>query len=360
MHASRLLAAVSCVAFVALAPIASGQAPAGPATAQAPAKVPVVVDPAKVSFGKIKPESINPAVFKVTNVGSAPLKIVKATPSCKCTAITPVEGKVIAPGETIEISASLKAPSVPGERDAKVFVMFEGYKAPVILELVGDVTMDIACEPAFVDALKEKKAGTIKVRSLDGKPFRILSAGGARPSFKPGTPTDADGAKSDYEVQWTVEGLTTMPIWWVVETDRPGARLLPLRVRHETTGSKWDMARFERQWHLKDGLVFVGAVEVGKSVEHTLELEYYNPPSNDPSKVRPKKPNWSTFKAVSVADPSVKVEVVEHKMVGDSSLEVKIRVTGVQPKTLNVDCIIETETGRAVMPLIATVVPAGG
>ena len=360
MHASRLAVAVSLASLALLAGAAVGQVPSGrPAAPQSPTAIqvaapPVGVTPQNVNFGKIKPESLNPATFKVTNTGSAPLKIVKATPSCKCTAITPVEGAIIAPGATLDISASLKAPSTPGERDAKVFLMFEGYKAPVILTLVGEVVMEVVCEPAFVDALKGNTGGTIKVSSQDGKPFRVLSAGNAAPVFQGFDPAK-DAPRAEYQLVWDVKGMATLPIWWVVETDRPGAPLLPLRVRNENTGSKWDMARFDRQWHVKDGIVFVGGLAAGKPAEHTIEIEYYNPPVKDPTKARAKKPNWGVVKSVRSADPALAIEVVEGKLVGDDRLEIKIRVTGSAPKTIYTDCVIETETGTAVMPLIAKV-----
>lgn len=368
MHASRLLAALSVVAvFASLCSSASGRSsPLGqgapspavqsaiPAATQGAISPPVSVAPAKVEFGKIKPESVTPAKFQVTNTGTAPLKIVKATPSCKCTAISPVEGTVIEPGQTIEVSASLKAPSTPGERDAKVFLMFEGYQAPVILKLVGEVVMDIVCEPAYVDALKGVTSGVVKVRSQDGKPFRILSAGGSAPVFQGFDPAK-DQPKSAYDLKWNVAGLEKLPIWWVVVTDRPEARLLPLRVRNENTGTKADMARFDRQWFVKEGIVFIGSMEVSKPVEHTLEIEYYNPPSKDPANARAKKPNWAALKAVRSADPSLTIEVLESKVVGDTILEVKVRVTGTMAKTIYTDCIIQTETGVAMVPMVALV-----
>ncbi len=361
MQASRLLAALSVVAVFASVcssasglPSAFGQGAPPSAQSQAPGAPQVGVTPATVDFGKIKPESVTPAKFQVTNAGNAPLKIVKATPSCKCTAISPVEGTIIEPGQTIEISASLKAPSTPGERDAKVFLMFEGYQAPVILKLVGEVVMDIVCEPAFVDALKGVTSGVVKVRSQDGKPFRILSAGGSAPVYQGFDPA-TDQPKAAYDLKWNVAGMEKLPLWWVVVTDRPEARLLPLRVRNENTGAKADMGRFDRQWFVKESIVFIGSLDVAKPVEHTIEVEYYNPPSKDPTKARTKLPNWAALKSVRSADPSLAIEVLESKVVGDTILEVKVRVTGSTAKTIYTDCIIQTETGVAMVPMVAVV-----
>ncbi len=328
--------------------------PAGPQAAnQAP---PVTFTPKKANLGKVGPGSTTPAKFVLTNVGTQPLTVTQAIPSCKCTAISPIVGQTIQPGGTLEVSASLKAPPTPGERDAKVFVSFEGYKAPVILELVGDVVMEVVCDPPYVDALKNVTAGTIKVRSQDGKPFKILSAGGAAPAYKGFDPAK-DQPKAEYEISWSVAGLQTLPIWWVVETDRSNASLLPLRVRNENTGSRWDMARYDRQWNFKDGIVFPGLMKVGAPTEFSMELEYYNPPARPPQPVREKKPNWAALKSVTVSDPSVKAEIVEVKKIADDHIEVKVRFTGSAAKTIYADCIIVTETGSATMPFVAKVAP---
>jgi hypothetical protein len=335
-------------------PQRGGQGGAQPGAANA-AMPPVEVTPKKAELGKVAPGSTTSATFVLRNTGSAPLKVTGAIPSCKCTAITPVAGMTIAPGATLEISAALKAPPTPGDRDAKVFVSFEGFRAPVVLELIGEVVMDIVCEPAFVDALKGVTAGTVKVRSQDGKPFSILSAGGAAPKIR-GFDTTKDAPRSEYELEWSVAGIQTLPIWWVVETDRPAASVIPLRVRNENTGSRWDMARFDRQWHVKDSIVFPGRIVAGEASEMTVEIEYYNPPPRPGQNARPNLPNWSKFTSIAVSDPTVKIEVVETKVLSAEHFEVKVRVTGSTPKLVVTDCVITTETGTGILPFVAKVV----
>ncbi len=374
MLARRLLPTLACVGLAAAIPsvsLAQSTSPGAPARpAQPPqrgaqpgtqgaapnaAMPPIEVTPKKAELGKVAPGSTTSAVFVLRNTGTAPLKVTGAVPSCKCTAITPVAGQTIAPGATLEISAALKAPPTPGDRDAKVFVSFEGFRAPVVLELIGEVVMDIVVEPAYVDALKGVTAGSVKVRSQDGKPFSILSAGGAAPKLR-GFDAAKDAPRAEYELEWSVAGIQTLPIWWVVETDRPAASVIPLRVRNENTGSRWDMARFDRQWHVKDSIVFPGSITVGEPTEMTIEVEYYNPPPRPGQNARPNLPNWSKFSSIAVSDPTVKIEVVETKALSAEHFEIKVRITGSTAKLVVADCIITTETGTGILPFVAKVV----
>ena len=106
------------LAFVTLALAQSAFAPAASAQGAPAARQqqpsPIVVTPETVDLGIVAPGSTNPGRFILVNRGSKPIKMLSAIPNCKCTAITPVEGKVIEPGGTFELAASLAAPRVPG------------------------------------------------------------------------------------------------------------------------------------------------------------------------------------------------------------------------------------------------------
>ncbi len=299
-----------------------------------------------VNIGVVKPNSITPATFTLRNISAAPVKVTAAMPSCKCTAITDVVGKTIEPGGSLELSASMKAPPVPGQRDAKVMIRLEGFEGIVEAKIDGIVEMAIVPEPAFVDALRGVTAGSIKVRSQDGKPFRILSAGGGPPSFVGFDPAK-DEPRAEYTIQWSVAGLQTLPIWWTLETDRAEAPLLPLRVRHESTGSRWDPGRFERQWIVKDQIVFAGAMSVGVPTEATIEIEHYNPRN------QPLLAGWGEVTAITSSDPSIKIEILERKPLGTDYMEIKVRLTPSKPGVFANDLSITTRTGTGVVPFVA-------
>jgi len=329
-------------------PVAQPQVPQQPGQpgAKAPAKHPVEIAPAVAKLGKVGPNSVTPAKFTITNTTAAPLTVTAAQPSCKCTAISDIVGAVLAPGASLELTASLKAPPTPGPKDAKVFIYFADMKMPLIAMLEGEVEMSVVAEPAFVDALKGVTKGTIKVRSKDGKPFRVLTAGGKAPVIA-GFDAAKDTPRNTYEVAWDVAGATVLPLWWTIETDRPDVAILPLRIRHETTGFKWDMPRYERQWFVKDQIVFAGQMTVGAPTEVTIELEYFNP------KNAPRRADWRDFRSVAVTDPSITVEVLEKTPIGEDHLELKLRLTPTKPGSIASDIIVTTATGAGPIPLVA-------
>ena len=144
---------------------------------------PLAVEPPLVDFGVVAPSTKHPARFTLRNVGSAPLTIARAQPSCKCTDISDVAGRTLAPGEAIEPTAALAVPSSPGIKDAKVMISVQGQPGIVEARMQADVTFPVRVTPAYVDALKGALEREIAVASVDGKPFRITSAGGRAPRF---------------------------------------------------------------------------------------------------------------------------------------------------------------------------------
>ncbi len=349
-HASRLLIGPVAALIVSMDCVAQSSPAAPPPQAQPVAATPCEVSPKVVQIGQVAPNSLHPAKFTLTNRGTTPLKVASAIPSCKCTDITNIVGQVIQPGGTLDLSASMKAPPVPGAKDAEVFVTFEGWKAPVIAKISGEVVMSIVPQPPFVDALKGVTSGSITLRSADGKPFRILSAGGAVPNFK-GFDAATGQPQAQYEIAWDVSKLAALPLWWVIETDRDDAAVIPLRIRNENTGSKYDMPRFDRQWIAKDSIALAGLLKAGMPGEIIIEIEHYNPPQRK----TPKKSGWDDIKSLTSKDPSVKFEIVEKRPIGNDRIELRVKVTASKPGLINSDLTLTTATGTGDIPFIAKV-----
>ncbi|MSR41332.1 MAG: DUF1573 domain-containing protein [Phycisphaerales bacterium] len=244
------------------------------------ARAMVVVEPAVVELGPVGPASRNPAHFLLRNLTSQPIVVKAAIPNCKCTDISNIVGSVIAAGGTLALDASLKAPRAPGEKDAKVTIVFEGQVPPVVATIKGDVQLPVLADPPYCDALKENVRGVVKLRSKDGATFRILRSGGKEPAYL-GFDPKSDAPRSEYTLLWDLSGKSCeqMPIWWFVFTDHPGCPSIPLRVRDECTGSKADSARYERFWIVKDQLVDAERASFGKPAEVSIDLEHYNPPA---------------------------------------------------------------------------------
>lgn len=351
------LAASSAILFAAAALGGQSQAtpPATPRGAQQSATnaqqaprvaPPVAIIPPVVELGAVEPGSTNPAKFTLVNNGKSPVRILDATPNCKCTAISDIKGKVIDPGATLELSASLAAPRIPGPKEAVVFITFEG-GAMMQAKITGDVRFPVLCTPPYVDALKEVTTGTVKVRSLDGKPFTIRRSGGKDPVFVGFTP-GTDAPRAEYEIRWDLSGraCADMPLWWFVWTDRSDCPVLPLRVRDECTGSKADMGRFQRFWIVKESLVVAGRGHNGTPTETEIELEHYNPPK----KGAIERPDWSDIKAVRSLIPGLEVKYVSKRDVGKDAAMVKIAVTALHGGSFEGEIEIQTATGTGRVP----------
>jgi hypothetical protein len=85
---------------------------------QAPAPAPapqarIVWDSKDFDFGSIYPDTTISHRFKITNAGSAPLRIIRVTPTCGCTSTVVGKG-TLAPGETTEIEAIFNATGLAG------------------------------------------------------------------------------------------------------------------------------------------------------------------------------------------------------------------------------------------------------
>jgi hypothetical protein len=289
------VASFAVVAFLATS--ACVGAPQAPAPDARPAPAPaLVVEPPEVNFGRVEPGSKHPARFLLRNAGSAPLTIASAKPSCKCTDVSPIEGKTIPPGGTLELTAALQVPRSPGEKDAKVMISVAGSPGTVLAKMVADVTQPVRSEPPFVDALKGVSAGTIRLSSIDGAPFRVLSAGGKVPDLVGFDPAK-DAPRSSYEIRWSVAAIgSPLPQWWVVDTDRTDCPQVPLRIRHETTGVRFDPDQRSRFWFPPESVVLAGTAKAGQPVRLSTTIEHINPAAQG----RVTAPDWGKVSAITV------------------------------------------------------------
>lgn len=101
-------------------------------------------------FGKVKQNVPPTATIVVTNIGTEPLIIEQATPSCGCT-VSDYTKAPIAPGKTGTISATYNAAAV-GPIDKTLTVKFAGADDVKFVKLTGEVLT-----PTAFDALKTNK-----------------------------------------------------------------------------------------------------------------------------------------------------------------------------------------------------------
>ena len=338
-----------------LATIAALLSPVLPATAQAPTPSPqqqvaspIIIAPPVVELGNIEPGSTHPAKFTIINSGKTEVTVLAATPNCKCTAISDIAGKRIAPGGTLELSASLAAPRAPGVKEAVVFLTFNG-APPAQAKIRGDVRLKVVADPPYVDALKEVVSGTVKLRSADGKPFSVTGAGGKPPVFVGFDPAK-DAPRAEYELRWDLSGRACeeMPIWWFVWTDRDDCRAIPLRVRDECTGSKNDMARYQRFWIVKEQFLDAGTAMNGKPVTVEVEIEHYNPAK----KGAVEKPEWCAVQSAMSLSPDAEVRFISKRDVTPEASMVRLEITPKRAGAIEGQLAIETATGTGKLDFV--------
>ncbi len=316
--------------------------------------VPFRITPATVDFGAVEPGSVNESVFTIANRGDRSVRVVRATPSCVCTTLTDLTGVAIAPGESVELRASLDAPTVAGEKDAKVFIVLEGMEQPAIVKLLGMVTLPVQPTPAYADALKGVSSGVIGLASPDGRPFRVIASNGGAPEF---VGAGVDGpSRSSYAVRWSIDGMNadSIPKWWVFSTDREDCPLVACRVRNENTGSKRDAERFDRRWIAKDDFLTLGRLKIGEAVEVPIRLTHYNPRGAGAID----KPEWSRVLGARCADSRLEASLVSASVAGPDAVDLVVRLVPTGPATplLYMPIQIETATGVGEVEIAATVV----
>ena len=319
----------------------------------------VLIEPAVVDFGALGAGSVNTATFRITNTGSTPATIQKVNPSCVCTTLTDLAGTTIGAGRTVTLDASLDAPKQAGEKEAKVFVYLQGSQRPAVVSMQGVVTLPVQPEPAYADALKGKIAGTIQLRSTDGRPFQVISSNGGSPTLVGG---GDGGAAAEHTVVWTVAGMpgSSIPKWWIFTTDHPDQPLVAARVRNENTGSKRDPTRITRRWIVLDDFAEFGEVRVGDVREFTVQMDHYNPRGGG----QVDRPEWSTQVTVASTDPRVTASLGEVSLeakgdlrIGSVKVVVKVRFNGPPCELLYVPIALSSATGTQIVEVAARVLP---
>ena len=231
-----------------------------------------------MDFGFVKPKELSKASIKIKNLSDKPLTILAVQPSCKCTSLSDLAGHEIPPQGFVMLDAALKNQSSPGVKKATIKVLIDGYSRVSMVELKAEATLAIRALPGHINAVRgEAMSGRIVVSSLDGKPFSIISAHGAKPSFVGFDPA-ADAPLNRYLLNYDLTQFTkeTMPRYWIIETDRAECPVLDVVVRHEWTLSgafKFALKPTDMRRNL------------GKLVEgqpHEFEMEFESVTAADP------------------------------------------------------------------------------
>jgi hypothetical protein len=313
---------------------------------------PVRVEPPVIELGIVPPNSEHRRTFRIVNDGPIALSVRAASPSCRCTTVTDIVGKSVPAGGSIDLEAVFNAPPTPGYKDATVNIVIDGVPRPLTAKIGGDVTLPIRVDPPYVDGLQGRVAGSIALTSIDGKPFTIVSSGGRAPAFDGPAP---QGPQNAQRIAWNIAGIACerMPLWWIVVTDHPDCPIVPLRIRHDCTGTKADMARYARYWIAKEQLVNLGRVSAGGEKTEEFQIDHYNPRGRGAVVRR----DWGTVRSVSTGTPDLSVRLLGTRPAGDGSVVLSLGFSAKPGFSGLIESVlrIETASGAGEIPLVAVI-----
>jgi hypothetical protein len=240
---------------------------AGAATTQALVQTlpPIRITPGILDWGDVIPGSTSEGSVSLTNLGTAPVKIITVQPGCKCTTTTGLDGVTIGPGESRDLVASLDAQPAPGTRNVQIKVLFEGYAKPLEINGTAAVTHPVRVRPPYINAVDETKStGTLMLSAGDQVPFKVLSVDGRTPRF---IRKDMAGDPKvnhiiSYDINDHLEADGRYRRWVVVETDHPTAPLIEVLLRHRNTSLDVSPGFKQGAYHFN-----MGRIEPGGSVE---------------------------------------------------------------------------------------------
>lgn len=197
---------------------------------------PLQMQPPILDFGFILPNTKVQGSVKLTNVSEDPMNVLAVQPTCKCTTLNNLAGRVIPPGGSIDLEAAMDGGPNPGPKTAAVKVLIEGYARPIEVDLKAEISLAIRAIPPYINAVSDQnQTGRIVIESITGKPFRICSIHGMEPTLLNFNP-ETDPPRSKYIFTYDLANMPVpYPRYLAVVTDDPDAPVVDIYFRHETT-----------------------------------------------------------------------------------------------------------------------------
>lgn len=234
----------------------------------APAIPPLTVqtEPREVDLGYLRPEQVGRQTLTIRNTGDAPVELVRVSSNCTC-AVGTLSKNTIAPGETATVDVELTAGPNIGLLAREVQVWGKDNPTPIKVAVKANVSYDVSADPMFVNMLAERK-GEIALKSIDGKPFRVLSTNGEPPLLGEG---DAGLSALEHTVRWDFTDVANekLPRWFILVTDHQTMPLLDLRVIHPAL---FQPPPKPDPWTSTQDRLLLGRVRPGDSFEREVTL----------------------------------------------------------------------------------------
>ncbi|MBT8484636.1 MAG: ankyrin repeat domain-containing protein [Phycisphaerae bacterium] len=152
----------------------------------------VVVKPEALDLGEIPTNDAKAGVVRLVNTGDTAHKIIDCKTSCGCTTANCQKGKMLEPGEEMEVEIKLTGGSTPRSLNKTVTFLVSD-QSPLRLQVRGQAIAFVTVEPAKLDPEKHSN-GRLVLRAIDDEPFSIVSM---YPPIIEGLPTEK---KAEHEL----------------------------------------------------------------------------------------------------------------------------------------------------------------
>lgn len=227
---------------------------------------PLTVHPPAFEAGDLRPREEREATFTLTNTGDREIQFGDVRATCWCAA-GQLSKRTLAPGESATLHARLEAPAEPGPIDRAIFVFVQGYAQPAAIALRADVNYGIRYRVEPDEEHPER--AVVHLESVDGAPFRVISAGQVAPVFVDGFEPETDQPRSAYAISYGMQATAPVaiaPPWFLVETDHPDSPVIDLPL------PEYQELRRLRPWTMSERRILLGTMLTGESQEFTVTL----------------------------------------------------------------------------------------
>lgn len=271
-----ITAAVLGVGVMAAGVDAQQLNPAAPPGAKAEAPThKITTEPSRLDLGWMLPQTTMDGTVTLRNTSDEIVNITRVTSSCTCTVGKLTDDqKVLRPGESTELTVTLKSGSNTGPMVQRAYVWYEGARSPFEVYVSADVSRPVKTDPTFVNLLGTSRTGKIRLESLDGTPFLVTSVDGGTPRVfnTDGEPVDASKKQTAFLVEYDYTGVAEQDLdrWFMIETDHPEAAQLPLRVLHR---SLYQVTETQPTWSFGADRIILGRMKAGDSIERDVTLK---------------------------------------------------------------------------------------
>lgn len=254
--------------------------PTAPAEARPPLKIdgqtapPLEISEADLDMGDVAPRSKATKTVRLRNLGEEPVTVERTSGDCSCTALITDGFVVIKPGDDAELDIAVETRDM-GIQTKKIRVFCTGFARPYEAIVRTNVTEAVEVNPGGIKAIVQPM-GLLTLRSIDDRPFRVVSVHGEPPQFVGFVP-EQDEPASDYRLVYDFSGMSKqdMPAVVVIETDHPDAPFVAIRnilkepLPSEDGGSR--PAGADR-WRPDYDFEHIRRMQPGESVEMEIRL----------------------------------------------------------------------------------------